>query len=391
MSSVASMLSRFLRPMPQDGRARRCRRRTRRKAIAARPSLRLERLEDRAMMAGDTFNDPDYATSQWGLDNVGQNGGTYDVDIDASEAWTVTTGSMRTIVAELDSGVPYTHPDIYLNIWLNQAEIPAALRADLSDTDGDGIISFRDLNEPANAGFVVDLNGTGYIDGGDLLQDFRWVNGVDEGANGYIDDLIGWDFVDNDNDPAPPANDDHGLRMTQWIGAIPNNGVGYVGVNRFVSVVPIRIIPPGTRDFDPQTGATGLDYSIAIGTPIAGLWGGGYTYSQVLYDAIGRAQLAGQLVVAPIGNDATNTDLTPRYPASYDLDNIVSVTSFNANDGMDAAWNWGLATVDLASPTTPGRRNFRRRCQCSCRCSVAEDNSSGMELSTAQRTHRFHG
>ena len=313
--------------------------------------LRIEQLEERRLM---TFNDPDYATLQWGLDNIGQNGGTYDVDIDAPEAWTVTTGSMKTLLAQMDSGVDYTHADIYLNISLNQYEIPVALRAGLADTDSDGSISFRDLNSPANAGNVSDLNGTGYIDGGDLLRDSRWANGVDNDGNGLIDDLIGWDFVDNDNDPMKAGNDDHGTRMTQWIGAIPNNGLGYVGVNWFISVMPIRIIRPGTREIDPPTGAAGLDYSIARGASIAGLWGGGYTFSQVLYDAIGRARLAGQLVVAPIGNDATNTDLTPRYPASFDLDNIISVTSFNATDGMDPAWNWGLTTVDLASPTIPG-------------------------------------
>ena len=315
--------------------------------------LCLERLEERALMAG--FNDPDYATLQWGLDNVGQNGGTYDVDIDAPEAWTVTTGSMKTVVAEIERGVPYTHPDIYLNIWLNQAEIPATLRVNLSDMDGDGIITFRDLNNSANAGFVNDLNGTGYIDGGDLLRDLRWANGLDDGVNGQIDDLVGWDFVDNDNDPSPPLNDDHGLRMTQWIGAIPNNGVGYVGVNRLVSVMPIRIVSPGPSwEIDPQTGAAGLDYSNANGAAIAGIWGVSFTFSQVFYNAIDRARLKGQLVVVPIGNNATNTDVTPAYPASYDLDNIISVTAFNANDRMDSAWNWGLTTVDLASPTNPG-------------------------------------
>ncbi|MEQ1826987.1 MAG: hypothetical protein ABL921_13615 [Pirellula sp.] len=315
--------------------------------------LRLERLEERALMAG--FNDPDYATLQWGLDNVGQNGGTYDVDIDAPEAWTVTTGSMKTVVAEIERGVPYTHPDIYLNIWLNQAEIPATLRTALSDTDGDGLITFRDLNNPANTNFVTDFNGTGYIDGGDLLQDLRWANGVDDGMNGKVDDLVGWDFIDNDNDPSPPLNDNHGLRMTQWIGAIPDNGVGYVGMNRLVSVMPIRIVSPDPSwDYNPQTAAAGLDYSNANGASIAGIWGGGYTFSQVLYNAIDQARLKGQLVVVPSMNNATNIDVTPVYPASFDLDNIISVTAFNANDRMDSAWNWGPTTVDLASPTNPG-------------------------------------
>jgi hypothetical protein len=81
--------------------------------------------------------------------------------------------------------------------------------------------------------------------------------------------------------------------MTQLIAAIPNNGIGYVGVNWFVSVIPIRIIAPGTREVVPQTGAAGLDYAIASGSSVAGVWGSGYTFSQVYYDAINRARATG--------------------------------------------------------------------------------------------------
>ncbi len=326
-----------------------------RRSVATRGSQRrllLETLENRLLLAG--FNDPDYTAIQWGLNNIGQNGGTYDVDIDAPAAWTVTKGSMKTILAEVDDGVDYTHADVYLNIWLNQAEIAATLRSNLTDTDGDGIISFRDLNNPGNAGYVSDLNGTGYIDGGDLLQDSRWANGVDDEGNGKIDDLVGWDFLDNDNDPQPGASGGHGTGMTQWIGAIPNNGVGKVGVNWYISVMPVRIRPGNETAVDFSAQAAGLDYSVESGAPISAIWGGSYSYSQTMYDAINRARAAGHLMVAPIGNDATNTDVTPRYPASFDLDNIISVTSFNANDGMDAVWNWGRNTVDLAGPTAPG-------------------------------------
>ena len=71
---------------------------------------------------------------------------------------------MTTVVALLDDGVDYTNPDIYLNIWINQGEIPATLRANLTDADGDGLITFRDLNAPANAAYVSDLNGNGTLD-----------------------------------------------------------------------------------------------------------------------------------------------------------------------------------------------------------------------------------
>ncbi len=316
--------------------------------------LRIEQLEDRRLLAGEVFNDPDYSTLQWGLNNVGQNGGTYDIDIDASAAWSISTGSMNTILAEVDSGIDYTNKDVYLNIWINQAEIPASLRQNLIDTDSDGRITFRDLNIPVNFSFLNDANGNGYRDGGDLLLDVRWTDGIDGDANGRTDDLIGWDFQDNDNDPKPEQNDAHGTTMSQWIGGIPNNNLGSVGVNWSISIMPVRTLPATSRDLNPLIGAAGLDYAVANQASISVLYGGNYIFSQTLYDAVDRARLAGHLVVAPAGNDSVNSDITPRYPASFNLDNMIAATSINPNDGMDAAWNYGLTTVDLAGPTSPG-------------------------------------
>src|SRR5262249_26776642 len=115
----------------------------------------------------------------------------------APQAWDLTTGSTRGGVAGIDNRRHYTHPHPYKNIWPNQAEIPAAVRPKLRDTDGDGLITFWDLNEPVNQGpgKITDLNGTGYIDGGDLLRPADqggWADGRDNGNNGYVDDLVGW-------------------------------------------------------------------------------------------------------------------------------------------------------------------------------------------------------
>lgn len=129
-----------------------------------------ESLEQRNLMAGVYPNDPEFP-QQWMLENTGQTGGQFDADLDAPAVWSVTTGSMATVVAVLDSGVDYTNRDLYLNIWLNQAEIPAQLATNVSDVDGDQLLTFRDLNSAANAPFVGDLNANGYIDGGDLLAD----------------------------------------------------------------------------------------------------------------------------------------------------------------------------------------------------------------------------
>src|SRR6185369_15799079 len=128
----------------------------------------------------------------------------------------------------------YTHPDLYLNIWLNQKEIPFAIgNKGLRDTDADGLITFWDLNAKqggklVNGGFVSDVNANGYIDGGDLLNDPRWENGVDNGGNGYVDDLIGWDFYSNDNDPIDRQN--HGTACAGIIGTVGNNTEGGAGV-----------------------------------------------------------------------------------------------------------------------------------------------------------------
>src|SRR5262249_48914857 len=147
--------------------------------------LTVEALEDRRLLSGGIIpNDPRFP-QQWGLDTT-----------EAPQAWELTTGSTKVVAAVLDTGVDYTHPDLYKNIWINQAEIPKDTRRNLVDTDGDGLITFWDLNEPANQGpgKIADLNGNGYIDGGDILKPQSqggWANGIDEGHNGYVDDLIG--------------------------------------------------------------------------------------------------------------------------------------------------------------------------------------------------------
>ena len=305
----------------------------------------------------DLPNDPLFP-EQWALNNTGQTGGTWDADIDAPEAWSITTGSMSTVVAVLDSGIDYTHEDLYLNIWLNEGEIPAGLASNLIDADGDSLITFRDLNDAANAGFVTDLNDTGYIDGGDLLADATWADGSDTDGNGFVDDLVGWDFQDGDNDPNPindpmedPKEKRHGTFVAGIIGAIGDNGVGITGINWEVRLMPLRIL---TADILLTKGAQTLDYAVATGASISHTISSyASEFPSELYDAIDRARAVDHLVVCAAGNASSDLDSPSynRYPTSYDLDNIIAVAAVDKNNEFPSFSNWGLTSVDLAAPS----------------------------------------
>src|SRR5688572_8229471 len=196
-------------------------------------SARAESLERRTLFAVVTPNDPLFPLQTWMP------------QVSAPEAWALTTGSSKVVVNVNDSGIDYTHPDLYKNIWLNQKEIPFAVgKNGLRDTDADGLVTFWDLNARQNNGrlvngaFVADGNANGFIDAGDLLGDPRWQNGVDDGGNGFNDDLVGWDFVNNDNDPM----DDyfHGTFTAGIIGSEGNNGVGGAGVTWRVQLMATK-------------------------------------------------------------------------------------------------------------------------------------------------------
>ena len=221
--------------------------------LSSNPNVAL--VESNAVVTASQIpNDPDFSF-QWDMQNTGQTGGTPGADINATAAWNLSTGSGQVVVAVIDSGVDYNHPDLYQNIWINQAEIPASRMNNLVDVYHDGYISLRDLNNPINQGpfKITDVNNDGFINAADLLAPMQvdangndlggggWADGSTQDGNvNYPDDLIGWNFVTNTNDPMDDYG--HGTHVAGTIGAEGNNGEGIAGVNWSSSIMPLEFI-----------------------------------------------------------------------------------------------------------------------------------------------------
>jgi subtilisin family serine protease len=298
--------------------------------------LRLESLETRELLASDALgnplpNDPRFA-EQWSLVNSGQSGGTPNADIAVVEAWRYSTGSTRTPVALIDSGIDYTHPDLARNIWINQKEIPASRRANLRDFDNDGVITFRDLNHGGNIGpgKITDLNRNGIIDAGDILQpmikDSRgrdtgrggWADGLSQdGETRYIDDLVGWNFVTNTNKPLDDLG--HGTHIAGIIAAESGNKIGVAGIASRTPLAAIKIFDEnGLSDSDRNAAA--INYAVAKGFKIINASWSETTASPQLRNALVNAQNKGVIVVTAAGNDSANTDRKAlSYPAGFHL------------------------------------------------------------------------
>lgn len=311
-----------------------------------------------------TSNDPQYTSGLWGM-HGNTTGSAYGTGAD--EAWADGyTGTTKTVVGVVDSGIDYTHQDLYLNIWLNQAEIPTSLRSALTDTDSDGLITFRDLNQTVNKSWVTDVNANGYIDAGDLLNDTRWEDGVDNDGNTYRDDLVGWDFLNNDNDPFDDNR--HGTHVSGTIGGVGGNGTGVAGVNWSTQMMGLKFLS-STGSGTTADVLKALDYytNMSKSAPAASdfvgtnnSWGGG-SFSQSMLDAITRTGAAGNLFVAAAGNGGSdsvgdNNDTVASYPSNYSTqatlgwDAVVAVASMTSTGALSSFSNYGNTTVDLAAP-----------------------------------------
>ena len=299
--------------------------------------------------------------SMYALHNTGQTGGVVDADIDAPEGWDVFRGSTAVTIADIDTGVDYEHIDLYKNIWINAGEIPSSRMANLLDSDSDGKITFWDLNEPVNQGIgkVTDANGDGRISGSDLLAPMivdiggldtglgGWANGISENGDSFIDDLIGWNFVANTNNPMD--NHGHGTHTSGTFGAMGSNSVGVVGINQKTQIMALKFIAANGSGTD-LAGALAIDYSAALGAKVSSnSWGSG-GFSSLLYDAINAANSVGQIFVAAAGNNGRSTDAAPFYPANFSLPNVISVAATDSRDLLASFSNYGVTTVDLAAP-----------------------------------------
>jgi len=234
----------------------------------------------------------------WGMHNTGQTGGTADADIDAPEAWDIATGNSQIIVAVIDTGVDYSHPDLAANMWVNEPE-------------------------------------------------YHGAPGVDDDGNGYVDDIYGYDFCNSDGDPY----DDHyhGTHCAGTIGAIGNNGQGVAGVCWSVRIMAVKFLDSGGSGWTDDA-IRSVEYTVLMGADLSSnSWGGG-GYSQGLKDAIEAAGAAGMLFAAASGNSSTNTDADPHYPSSYDCESLISVMATTHSDSKSGFSNWGLISVDLGAP-----------------------------------------
>ncbi len=238
-------------------------------------------------------NDPKYS-EQWGLSNTGQTGGTAGADISAADGWSRTTGSADIIVAVIDTGVDYTHPDLAANIWTNPGEIAG--------------------------------------------------NGIDDDGNGYIDDVHGWDFINNDNDPMD--DNGHGTHCAGVVGAVGNNGAGIAGIAWNVRIMPLKFLKADGNG-DTAASLNAVAYARKMGADVVSCSWGGSARSQALSDAISATNA---LFPCAAGNTGVNNDGGAHYPSNFELDQIIAVAASDAKDGKPSFSNYGATTVDVAAP-----------------------------------------
>lgn len=264
-----------------------------------------------------------YFNQQWALLNTGQFNGTPGSDIKATSAWDINIGKSNIVIAVIDTGMVYDHPDLIANRWVNEAEVPD--------------------------------------------------NGIDDDGNGKVDDRFGWDFTTcakfnpvtglcstpKGQDKDPIDDNGHGTHVAGIIGASGDNGTGIAGVMWNVRIMPLKILnADGEGSIADEIAA--LDYAVTMknrGIDIKAInasFGGG-VYSAAEFDAISRVNNAGIIFVTAAGNGGDDgkgddNDIVPSYPGNYSLPNIISVAATDQNDNLATFSNYGVNSVHVAAP-----------------------------------------
>ena len=247
-----------------------------------------------------TPNDPQFISA--GMYGLGK--------ISAPAAWDLTTGSSAVVVADIDTGMRYTHQDLAANAWINTGEIAA--------------------------------------------------NGVDDDNNGFIDDVRGWDFFYNDSNPIDDAGG-HGTHTAGTIGAVGNNLLNVVGVNWNVKLMPIKIYSPNGSDSTSAMLVNAYNYirmmklrgvNIRVTNNSYGGCGEACGYDQATKDALDGMGDAGILNVFAAGNANVNNDINPSgsYPSVYTSPSILAVAASTSTDAKASFSSYGPISVDLAAP-----------------------------------------
>jgi subtilisin family serine protease len=244
---------------------------------------------DQIATSATTPDDPDFS-QQWSMNNTGQTGGIAHADISAVSAWSVIHSSPNVIVAVVDTGIDFNHPDLAPNIWTNPH--PGSLA-------------------------------------------------------GYTGDLHGWNFYSDNN--TPQDDNFHGTHVSGTIAAIGNNDVGVAGVTWNVQLMPLKFLASDGTGYTSDA-VDAITYATAMGARIISNSWGGITYSQSLEDVIAAANTAGVLFVVAAGNDGVDTDETPTYPSCFTNANIISVAATDDDDQLASFSNYGTATVQIAAP-----------------------------------------
>jgi subtilisin family serine protease len=270
---------------------------------------------DAIVTLNDTFpnppNDPYFQNGNlWGLHNTGQVSGTVDADIDAPEAWNFFTGSRDMVVGLIDGGTDYNHVDLASNIWTNPGEIPG--------------------------------------------------NDLDDDGNGFVDDVHGYDFYNEDGDPMDDTSSSHGTHTAGTIGALGNNGVGVAGVCWRVTILPTKMV--SAAGSGPLSDAVeAVNYTVMMRTNGVNVrvtnssWGD-TSLSLGLSNSIVACAKADMLFACSAGNDSRDVDTgSPYYPVGFSMTNIIGVAATDRNDlraqfPSGRSSNYGATSVDLAAP-----------------------------------------